>query len=158
MTRRRVLLAGLALAALWALGLGDPGDSGTDQAPLPPMAVPAPPSAPMPPLDSFSATLERPLFVRGRRPSGLAAGHHSSPNGGVAPHLVLAGIAASGTHRLALVQMDGIKELQTLAEGSDVAGWTVAAILADRIRLVRGGDVRESVLRDPGGKGNGAAE
>lgn len=106
----------------------------------------------LPPLDSFSTTIERPLFTQGRRPSALPAVPRKEgargPIPAQAPKLTVAGIAIAGGRKIALVQMDGARDLLPLPVGGEVAGWTVAEILPDRVRLRRGAEAFEQELRE----------
>lgn len=111
-------------------------------------AVPAEPpaSAGLPAIEAFAETLERPLFSRGRRGGAVRAARTVA-----GPRLSLAGIAIDGGRRIALVQVDGTKDLVVLAEGGQVQGWTVAQVLPSRIRLTRGAEAFEADLRDAKG-------
>ncbi|MGE5506305.1 MAG: hypothetical protein ACM31L_17920 [Actinomycetota bacterium] len=108
--------------------------------------VPAAPAPfELPPLASFSATVDRPLFVRGRKP---APGARTARVMAGAPRLALAGVALSGGRRLALLQPDGAKEPVPAAEGAEVAGWTVERVLSDRVELRRGSETVWQPLRE----------
>lgn len=151
---RAAILIGLCLAALglaWSAALAPAAGAGEGT------AAPAPPAAPraaaeLPPLESFRETLERPLFVRGRRPPGggavvAAAGGPAEPPPS-APRLSVAGIAIAGGRRAALVVVEGRPKPVSLAEGGELSGWTVTAIAPDRIRLEKGPEAFEVALRE----------
>ncbi len=151
---RAAILVGLCLAALglaWSAALAPAAGAGEGGAVPPPPAAP-PAVAELPPLESFRETLERPLFVRGRRsPGGVGvvavAGRPAEPPPS-APRLSVAGIAIAGGRRAALVVVEGRPKPISLAEGGELAGWTVTAIDTDRIRLEKGGEAFEVALRD----------
>lgn len=114
-------------------------------APIVPAEPPA--SAGLPAVEAFTETLERPLFSRGRRGGAARAARTVA-----GPRLSLAGIAIDGGRRIALVQVEGTKNLVVLAEGGQVQGWTVAQVLPSRIRLTRGTEAFEAELREVKGR------
>ncbi|MBI5163066.1 MAG: hypothetical protein HY985_04100 [Magnetospirillum sp.] len=104
---------------------------------------------PLPPLESLSATLDRPLFSRGRRPpAGIHQARKVEALPASAPHLSVAGIAVAAGGRVALIQVEGVKDLLSVQPGGEVAGWTVADIQPGRIRLERAGEAFEAELRE----------
>ena len=108
-------------------------------------ALPAAQAFQMPPLEDFSATLERPLFSKIRRPP---APEPDAP----APELEkkqkvkvrLAGVIISPRERVALVQYPRARENTRVKVGQEIEGWVLEEILADRI-LLRFGELREEV-------------
>jgi hypothetical protein len=106
--------------------------------PLPATRPPAasPPSAPaanlatLPPLASFSAIVERPLFVSSRRPP---PGSGSTQGAAIENRYRLLGIVATGPRKKAFIA-DGARRIE-IAEGDRLDGWNVTEIGQDRVRL-----------------------
>lgn len=145
-----VTLSLLGAGLAWLMALAPTAGAGEGGAPAP-EPPPAPPAlVELPPLSAFHETVERPLFVKGRRPAGASAAGapgRASPPPPSAPRLSVAGIAIAGQRRAALVVMEGAAKPVSLAEGGDIAGWTVTAIAEDRIRLEKGAEAFELALR-----------
>lgn len=116
----------------------------------PPPADP-PPDWELPPLSAFRATIERPLFVRGRRqPETVITPKGTKPSSppASAPALSVTGIVIAGERRFAWVHIKGTPEAQALTEGGRVAGWVVSAIHDDIVRFEKDGLAFEAKLRD----------
>lgn len=115
-----------------------------------PIAAP-PPHWEMPPLSAYHATLERPLFVRGRRPPKATAPdpvQAEAPLPASAPTLTVAGIVIAGERRFAWIHLKGAPEALGLSEGNQVAGWKVTSIHDHSVRFEKGGLAFEAQLRD----------
>jgi hypothetical protein len=135
------LLSSIAAAVLLlaAATMEPTAGIGVIEAPVVPVEPPA--AVPLPAVEAFAETLERPLFSRGRRGTAVRLVQQAGPR------LSLAGIAINGGRRIALVEVEGIKDLVSLVEGGQVQGWTVAQVLPGRIRLTRGAEAFEADLR-----------
>jgi general secretion pathway protein N len=105
----------------------------------------------LPRLADLTATLDRPLFVPGRRPPAAAAV-------GEAPPVLQATTSASFSMELsAVVVSDGERsayfvdaksgKLTRLREGDALDGWTVRKVAPDSVLMVRGDERTEVVLR-----------
>lgn len=89
-------------------------------------------------LEEFSAISERPVFSQSRRPGKPAA---DRPARGRQPDgLVLMGTVIGRDRKAALLKVPDKPTLQTVAEGEKIGGWTLEAVLPDRIVLTDGGD------------------
>jgi general secretion pathway protein N len=144
-----LVVAGCGFAAAIALEVNMPLDAPSGDAPAPvadprPTAGDAPASFTLPPLQSFAAVTDRPLFSPDRRPLPQAAAESL----GAWSSLILAGIIIAPDSRQALIVHGSPPTIVHLQEGQAVEGWTVHAILADRIVLVNGDDEHELRLLD----------
>jgi type II secretory pathway component PulC len=97
------------------------------------------------PLQAYAEVAARPVFSSKRRPP--------PPPEAVQPiatsdGLVLAGIVATASERLALVLHGQPLKIMRLKEGETVDGWTVRSILADRIIIETAASRRELWLRE----------
>ncbi len=123
-----------------------------------PVATAAPEAAPelpleaefeMRPLETFSETLERPLFMATRRPPEPQPEVDAPPP--ARPEAVgmeLNGIVISPTGRRALLRPLKSREVVRATEGQVIEGWTVQSILPDRVILQRDGVSEELRLVD----------
>jgi len=107
------------------------------------IAAPASPPAPaldsgpvfiMPPLSSFADVLARPLFSETRRRPKAGAARDDKP-----ADFTLVGIIISPTERHALLSHGTPAQLEHLAVGQSIDGWTVTAIEPSRVLLAQGG-------------------
>jgi hypothetical protein len=133
-----------AFLLLLCLGLG--AIVYVEAAPSDPPAVPAvvgnhaitdrtrEPTFALPPLNIYSEVVARPLFSPTRRPSAAPASAERPAN------FILTGIIISRRERHVLIAHGVPRRVDRVAEGQDVEGWTVKAIDADRVLLIRGGD------------------
>jgi hypothetical protein len=152
-TRRRrqaaVILLSLVCVAL--LGLvefelewsADEGQPIAAPAPAPSpvkSASPEPPSFKMAGIDSYRQVLERPVFLRSRRPPP------EERRGNVAQlsSLSVVGLIVAPEGQRALVQYGEPPRLQRVVVGQAIEGWSVESILADRI-IVRHDDREEEL-------------
>ena len=104
---------------------------------LPPSA-PAPASASgpvfaMPPLSSFADVLARSLFSETRRRPKAGTAHDDKP-----ADFTLVGIVVSPTERRALLSHGRPAQLEHVAVGQSIDGWTVTAIEPSRVLLAQG--------------------
>jgi hypothetical protein len=107
--------------------------------PAPPQPdVAAAPGFTMPPAVAFTEILARPLFSRTRRPSAQA-GHLPASSS-----LTLVAVVISADERHALLGSGQPPKVARVHEGDTIAGWTVEAIMPDKV-IVRRADAREEV-------------
>lgn len=154
MTPRAWLLASAAVLAVLVL-------VEWRAAPVPPPGMPAgpvrqaPPPPPLslpevPPLAMLPATVERPPFTPGRRPEREDAQPEvialPVPTG--APRIDLSAIVIAGGAPVAYLRAGaGTGNLRRAAVGDTLEGWTVSAILEDRIVIENGDRRAEIALR-----------
>lgn len=151
-----VVCAGLA--AILAAEVGMPPEADTTQVDRPPQssasvssvaaAVTRGPSFTPGPLDSFADIVERPLFNETRRPAvSLAA-----QDGVIAPladtSIQLTGVVLSEGRRIAVLQLEGAPRPVSVEVGSDVGGWKVEVIGAERVVLSQGEKSKEITIED----------
>jgi len=159
---RLTLLLVLGVVALSA-ALGAALRPDTDPRPAMPASAPAGPGAQdtralpdtsfsMPPLRAFSETVQRPLFVEGRRPAEDSG--QSEPqrrvNGSRGPRerLVLSAIVVQGGQRFALLHRISRNEFIRLHEGDRLGEWSVERIEPHKIELKGKAGGREMMLRE----------
>lgn len=110
----------------------------------------------MPPAKSFAATVERPLFVRSRRPIAVAA---PAAEGSAAPtdagslELVLGAVILGPSGGTALLEQAG-HEVHFLSEGAEVDGWVLTEISREAVLFTAGERTRRIVLKDLPEAGN----
>jgi len=144
--RRRVVVAWLLGAALFALGWVVYGEAGNLLAspdiraesaatPDPPTSASSAPFLAMPSRDSLAVILERPVFSETRRPKEESSGTAATPS-----DLRLAGVIIAGSERSVLVQSGAGTEFHRLKVGDDIGigGWMLVEITVDRIKIRRG--------------------
>jgi type II secretory pathway component PulC len=112
-------------------------------APLQPDVANAP-SFTLPPAVAFTEILARPLFSRTRRPSAQAGQLPASSS------LTLVAVVISTDERHALLGSGQPSKVARVHEGDTIAGWTVEAIMPDKV-IVRRVDAREEIKP---GRGN----
>lgn len=129
-----VLCCGLSVAVY--IGAREPMTPASVAAPAPasPPSLASRPVFIMPPLSSFADVLARPLFSETRRRPKVS----SSPDGKPAD-FTLVGIVISPTERHVLLSHGTPAQLEHLAVGQSVDGWTVTAIEPSRVLLAQGG-------------------
>jgi hypothetical protein len=115
-----------------------PGVPLTTRAPAPPPDVADAPSFTMPSTSTFSEILARPLFSRTRRPAAQAGQLPASSS------LTLIAVVISADERHALLGSGQPRKVSRVREGDTIAGWTVEAIMPDKV-IVRRADTREEV-------------
>jgi hypothetical protein len=99
-----------------------------------------PPSFTMAGIASYREVLERPVFLRSRRP----APEERPGNVGQLSSLLLVGLIIAPEGHRALVQFGEPPRLQRVVVGQAIEGWSIESILADRI-IVRHGDTEEEI-------------
>lgn len=86
----------------------------------------------LPPIESFSETVERPLFLPDRRPPAIEETQEGADD--VESGLfTLVGIIVSPTQRIALVKVRGSQTVLQLSEGQQANGWTVLQIRPEEV-------------------------
>jgi len=86
----------------------------------------------LPPIESFSETIERPLFLPDRRPPAIEEKQEEAEN--VESGLfTLVGIIVSPAQRIALVKVRGSETVLQLSEGQQANGWTVLQIRPEEV-------------------------
>jgi hypothetical protein len=110
----------------------------------------APAGFSMPPSSAFSEVLARPVFSPIRRPGAQA--------GALAPSssFTLVAIIIAPGDRHALLGFGQPAKIVRVSEGQDVGGWTVEAILPEKV-VVRHADAREEVKARDGMRNAGSA-
>jgi hypothetical protein len=134
-------MLGVIGAELTAIASGDDPAVAVERSPR--ADTPAPLSFAMPPRDAFSEVTQRPLFSPTRRPGTTANGLAASSS------FTLVAIVISARDRRALLGSGQPSKIVRVHEGQDIAGWTVEAILPDKV-IVRHADVREEVKAKDG--------
>lgn len=90
------------------------------------------PLSELPPIESFSETVERPLFLPDRRPPAIEETQEEAED--VESGLfTLLGIIVSPTQRIALVKVRGSQAVLQLSEGQQANGWTVLQIRPEEV-------------------------
>jgi hypothetical protein len=99
----------------------------------------------LPPLATYAAVVERPLFSPSRRAPQLPEPVKRARR---APPLkaTLKGVVLAPQRRTALIEIEGANEPRWVAEGQQIEGWTLEAVLAGQIVLRHGDASRELVL------------
>jgi len=100
----------------------------------------------LPGLDNYSATVERPLFMEGRRPGEVEVAMADAPP---APHLPLTaklmGVVFAPGQTLGLF-VDAQGKYKRLRKNESLGGWKVAEILADKAIMEQDGNREELKL------------
>jgi general secretion pathway protein N len=99
----------------------------------------------LPPLASLSAISDRPLFSLTRRPP-----EDQEKSLGQLATFILDGVRISPDGRAAIVIHGAPPTVAHVSEGQEIEGWSVSAILPDRIVLRHNGTEHELRLRDKG--------
>jgi hypothetical protein len=137
------IICAALLAVIYAEVDRDTGEGAAIAAPTAPArqgGSAAAPSFTLPPISDFADVLERPLFSPTRRP---AEARPAEPAPGLPSSLILVGTVVSSEGRHALIQHGEAASLQRVAVGDRFGGWTVEAILTDRVVLSRDGSREE---------------
>lgn len=148
------LAALLFVATLWPFvaGIGaDDNGAGAQRRAARPFLVPSAADLALPPLESFSETLNRPLFTATRRPpSPLAvlqgqqapppAPEKTGPRGEklVIGTYLLNGIVIDGARKLMLLKHVTSGKTLRVAEGETLDDWLVQSVTQDQVVLKRG--------------------
>jgi type II secretory pathway component PulC len=103
------------------------------------------------PMDSYSDMIEKPLFIKGRKPVVVDAVEDGPIEElGAIEDLVLVGIYSTEDRLVALLsQPKADKKFLKKSEGDDVSGFLLKEIQFDRVILERGGKKQPLMLRKP---------
>lgn len=159
-------LAALLLAAtVWPfVAPASPGDGeASARRPARPFLVPSAADLALPPLETFSETLNRPLFTATRRPpSPLAALHGQAAPAAPAPPertgpkgerlllgtYLLNGIVVAGDRKIVMLKHAGSGKTLRVGEGDTLDDWTVSSVSADQVTLRRGDREEKMSIRE----------
>jgi hypothetical protein len=97
----------------------------------------------LPPVSTFNEVAARPLFSDTRRPSAFAAATADAR-----PTFVLVGTVLSSQARDALIRHGQPAQVDHVAEGQTIDGWTVGSILPDRVIFTNAGARLEVTAKD----------
>ncbi len=102
----------------------------------------------LPELDRYAEVVERPLFVRTRRPVPPAAGPQAVVAGseGRLGQYALSGVVITPEERFAILRGTGDNKLHRVADGQDFQGWTVQAIQGEGVVFAREGEEQRMPL------------
>lgn len=108
----------------------------------------------LPPLDEFSAFVDRPLFVEGRKPPPAEGEQTQAPKAeDLAPlELSLMGVMLSPHGQMAILAEASGKN-RRVKLGGTIDGWRLTELKPDRITLQRGEEQRDLPLMKPRPKG-----
>jgi len=129
--------------------VAEPGQSiFDDRQTSPPADATLPASLPKTALQIYQTILDRPLFIKGRRPPEppppAVVAKNTKPL-----HFVLEGVALSGNKRVALLRNARSRELISIEEGGAQDDWSITSVLADRVVMSRNGLEQELLLEPP---------
>lgn len=114
----------------------------------------------LPPIDAFSAFVDRPLFLEGRKPPAEVEAAPAPKEEDLAPlALTLMGVMLSHRGELAILAEASGKNRRVKLGGS-ISGWRLIALKPDHVTLQRGQEKRDLPLMKPrpkGAQGNAAA-
>lgn len=102
----------------------------------------------LPPLSNFSAIVERPLFVRGRRPAPPASETTTTATTEGPSPFVLSGVVIAGGRRVAFLQNRASPKTLRVEEGETIEGWKVITIRPQMVTLSSGTNKDELKLPD----------
>ncbi len=110
----------------------------------------------LPPLEEFSAFVDRPLFLEGRRPVAEAETLQTPKEEDLAPlALSLMGVMLSPRGEWAILAEASGKNRRVKLGGS-IAGWRLVALKPDHVTVQRGDEKRDLPLMKPRPKGPAA--
>ncbi|MFT5444987.1 MAG: hypothetical protein ACI9DC_000147 [Gammaproteobacteria bacterium] len=146
----------LGVFVAWLLSVESRGDAPLAASPTPvPVALATDPSTSrrVLPLDELTQTLERPLFVRSRRPppvddviEAVRADAPQQPTP-TALSIELSAVVLETERQYALFRQTAQDRLLKIELGREIEGWVVREIRADGVRLERGTQTQELLLR-----------
>ena len=111
----------------------------------------------LPPLDEFSAFVDRPLFVEGRKPPVEGETTQTTKAEDLAPlELSLMGVMLSPHGQMAILAEASGKN-RRVKLGGTIDGWRLTELKPDRITLQRGEEQRDLPLMKPRPKGPATA-
>ncbi|HEY1942356.1 MAG TPA: hypothetical protein VGH40_09560 [Roseiarcus sp.] len=139
--------ASIVIAALAAATLAAAAEEGVSSASAPQAAAEGNPLWAIP-SDSLSATRDRPLFSRSRRPAAVAVAPVSTPTATVVakpaapepPPFKLLGTIVGLEARVALLKDRSSSSVLRVHEGETQSGWRAVKVAARSIVLARGAD------------------
>jgi len=103
----------------------------------------------LPGLDDYAATVERPLFMEGRKPAEVDAGLAEVPNVIKAPlNLKLMGVLTAPDHAVGLF-MDAKGKYKRLRKNESLAGWKLAELGPDAAVMEQDGTREELKVFKP---------
>lgn len=151
MRRRALLLLAAMLATTTVVhAIGLPGTQTAEVAATP--EIPALPPAPRHEaarLAAYKVVVERPLFTTSRRPPAPPETRPAAPHTPVPPpDVVVVGIVAGPSVRVALIREKKATILQHVAEGDLIDGWTIDTIQPHRVVLRQHGETHEVPIHD----------
>lgn len=146
----------LGVLAGWLIRVESAGDAPLAVAPTPVPVAPA--TGPLvalrvPPLDELSETVQRPLFMRSRRPAPdnvvVEAAPADAPQetATMAMSIELSAVVLETERQYALFRQAAQVGLVKAELGEEVEGWVVREIRADGVRLERGTQSQDLLLR-----------
>ena len=115
-------------------------------------------SDPLPVLDlakqaseSFSAILEKPLFIEGRKPiPEQPVDSPAAVDNGQLDDWLLIGVYNKGERKLALFRKQNeAKSFLKITENQTISGWQLLQVQADRVLLQQGAQQKSIMLRKP---------
>ena len=156
------LLAAVLLGAtVWPFVAGGPiGFAGLDARRSQPLTPPSPADLALPPVESFSETLNRPLFTATRRPlspgemlqgqemKSAAAAPAGKGEKVILGRYVLRGVVVTPEQKILMLSRQDTGVALRLKEGDALDDWRIAAIAQDHIVLSKGGQQERIPLRD----------
>lgn len=111
----------------------------------------------LPPLEEFSAFVDRPLFMEGRKPAVEAEQSQTAAEEDKTPlNLNLMGVMLSPRGEMAILAEASGKN-RRVKLGGGIGGWRLVELKPDRVTLQRGDERRELPLLKPRAKGPAVA-
>lgn len=111
----------------------------------------------LPPVDDFSAFVDRPLFLEGRKPVVETEQAQETVQEDKTPlDLSLMGVMLSHQGQIAILAEASGKN-RRVKVGGTIAGWRLVELKPDRVTMQRGEERRELPLMKPKPKGPGSA-
>lgn len=159
------LAALLLVATIWPFVVpASPGDGdAAGRRPARPFLVPSVADLALPPLETFSETLNRPLFTATRRPPspltslhgqaaapGPATPERTGPKGErlLLGTYLLNGIVVAADRKIVMLKHVGSGKTLRVGEGETLDDWTVASVTADQVTLRRGDREEKMSIRE----------
>jgi len=101
-------------------------------------------------LESYTAIVEKPLFIEGRKPITEVEEQTSNKNTDEINDVILVGIYSFEGQMFAMFNTPASeKKHQKKPEGEDISGWRITSILIDRVVLDSNGQQKTLLLRKP---------
>lgn len=99
---------------------------------------------------AYEEMIERPLFVRERRPAEIPATETAQARSNA--RFALEGMAVTSLNRVALLRDTVTRQQHRVMMGASVEGWKVVEIEHNRVVMQLGAQVQQLLLRDPEGQ------